>query len=166
MSKYKIIKETVERISGITDLSVKNKKQFVVDVRFIYMKLCYDFNKAKFSLSECGRTIKRDHGTIIYGLKQAENHLNKDYFMANDVYYASLSYLTNDFDMDEYEIDSEIDRLSARINYLMTKKAYSNNVEYETIEPEKKPEIQYPISPKIKNRKGQYTKEPTLYLNT
>jgi len=163
MSKYKIIKETVERISGIKDLSEKNKKQFVVDVRFIYMKLCYDFNKAKFSLTECGRTIKRDHGTIIYGLRQASNHLNKDYFMANDVYYSALSYLTNDFDMDEYEIDSEIDRLNVRINYLMTKKAYNAKVEYKTISPVNNQDK--PFAHKLKNIKGQFAKEQPIYFN-
>ena len=34
-------------------------------------------------------------------------------------------------------------------------------VEYKEV----KPPIQYPISPKTKNKKGQYSKEPTLYFN-
>jgi hypothetical protein len=80
------IKELYEFESGILDLSVKNRKRLVADVRFCYFKSCKNNLSRNVSLSSIGKLVKRDHATVLHGLKQYDNNYGKDYFLANDIY--------------------------------------------------------------------------------
>ena len=82
---YEFIKELIEEKSGIDDIGIKSRKQFVKDCRYVYCQLSKMYVD-DFSLASCGKLINRDHATVYYGL----GIFNKDYgtksFLANNIY--------------------------------------------------------------------------------
>ena len=129
MNGYEHIKNAVEVISGVKDLSTKNRKRYIADVRFVYMKLCREFDAGRFHVTNCGRCIGRDHGTVLHGLKEIEINLGKPWFLANQVYYDSLEYLRDTVDIDRTLVEDEIYNCVKRAMSLM--RAVDKQVIYE-----------------------------------
>lgn len=95
MITLKLIKETVERISGVNDISVKKKTNYLVHCRFCYFKLCQVFRKElkNPSLYVIGAKVKRDHATVLHGLKTFDNLMETKGLITEDVYSACLKLL-------------------------------------------------------------------------
>jgi len=76
-----VIKNTVQNTFN-TFIDVKSRKRELVYIRAIYYKLCKEFTFD--SLDKIGKTIGKDHATVIHGLKLFENIINptweKDYY--------------------------------------------------------------------------------------
>jgi hypothetical protein len=66
------VKKVVENLAGIEDISVKSRKAYIVKARYIYMELCMTFKSRLYhtSLDYIGKTINRDHATVLHGLKK------------------------------------------------------------------------------------------------
>lgn len=62
------IKSYVEKEFQIKNLSVKNRSRSFVSARAVYYKLAIE--ETKLSLSIIGRSIRKDHATVLHGLKK------------------------------------------------------------------------------------------------
>lgn len=71
------IKKVVEEQSNIDDISKKNRKRHFVEARFVYMHICKKHFK-NISLQSIGSVVKRDHSTVIHGLKEFEKLFNQN----------------------------------------------------------------------------------------
>ncbi len=129
MNKYDYIKEAVEINSEIKDLSKVGRERYRVDVRFVYMKLCRDFDWNKFNASQCARAIGMNHANILHGLKEIDINFGKDWFKANDVYYKTFEYLTETVNIDRVFAEVEIQNLIRKAMALM--KAVDKEVIYQ-----------------------------------
>lgn len=67
MNKATILK-IVNKEAGL-DIKNKTRKREFSEARFIYFDLCRDFASDGKSLSVIGRTVKKDHATVLHGLK-------------------------------------------------------------------------------------------------
>ena len=91
--KYKLIKETVEYVSEINDLSLPNRDRFVSDCRFLYFGLSRLYLKDSYHNSNCSFVIKRHHSSGLHNSQQFDLYIGKDSFKANDVYKACREVL-------------------------------------------------------------------------
>ena len=77
----KMIKETVESTFN-TFIDVKSRRRDITYMRAIYYKLCKEFTLEP--LHRIGKTINRNHATVLNGLKTFEhvidNFWEKEYF--------------------------------------------------------------------------------------
>ena len=129
MNKYDYIKEAVELNSEIKDLCVKGRQRYRVDVRFVYMKLCRDFDINRFSASECARAIGMNHSNVLHGIKEIDINLGKNWFLANHVYTNTVNYLTETVNIDRVFAEVEIKNFMRKAMALM--KAVDKQVVYE-----------------------------------
>jgi len=65
------------------DFSLKSRQRPLVYMRAIYFKLCRDFTN--YTTTEIGASVKRDHATVLHGLKLFK--LLKEW---NDEYYLDI----------------------------------------------------------------------------
>lgn len=70
MKVLKLLREEIEFETGI-DLVRQSRKRENVYTRAIYFRIAKDLTNA--SLASIGRTVKRDHATVIHGLKIFDN---------------------------------------------------------------------------------------------
>ena len=76
------------------DLSVKSRKREIVFARFIYYKLCNEFCRVR-TLSRIGKSVKKDHATVIYGLREFKNIIPYDDDFEKD--YLNLKQICNEY---------------------------------------------------------------------
>lgn len=91
-----VIKGAVERVSKIEDISVKDRTRPLPDIRYTYMALCRLFAKDLGFPSQVkiGKKIKRNHSTVITGLRQFDILHNTKDFAGNEVYLECVDFLT------------------------------------------------------------------------
>ena len=83
----RLIKSLIETESKVNDISIKTRKRKIVELRFCYFLLAKTYCiKPKLSLEEIGSVVKRDHATVLHGIKVIKNNLGKKIFTANSVY--------------------------------------------------------------------------------
>lgn len=80
--KIQEIKELVENNTNIK-LEMRNRKREVVYARSIYYKLCKEHTRE--SLSTIGKTVRRDHATVLHGIKVFDEQISF-YKDANEYY--------------------------------------------------------------------------------
>lgn len=80
--KIQEIKELVENNTNIK-LEMRNRKREVVYARSIYYKLCKEHTRE--SLSTIGKTVRRDHATVLHGIKVFNEQISF-YKDANEYY--------------------------------------------------------------------------------
>jgi len=86
MIDYLFIKQLVENIGEVDDISIKSRKRHIVNLRATYAKLCFLYID-KFTLAKCGKEINRDHATIIHALKIFKNDYGTKHFLTEGVFY-------------------------------------------------------------------------------
>ena len=69
--KHIEIKRIVDDYYGL-DISKVTRRSIYVEARFMYFKLCMEFAKKK-TLSSIGNSIKKDHATVLHGIKTLDN---------------------------------------------------------------------------------------------
>lgn len=128
MITYETIKNLVEKESNIKDLSVKDRKSYIRDCRFTYMKLCIKHIKS-FDLKSCGITINRCHATIINGIKKFNYDYGTTYFNANEVYDICDKILVKEkIEINKRLNSSEIELFDSNIKFWTDlKEKYINN---------------------------------------
>lgn len=122
-TQYRVIKKVIEESSGIVDLSIKSRKRYIVDCRFVYFHLCKKYIP-KFILADCGSEVGKDHSMVIHGLIEFENMFNQPTFKAYDVYLKAIEILEDDFYFSN-NVASAVKRLEELTNKI--------KVEYELI---------------------------------
>jgi hypothetical protein len=86
MITYQLIKSTVESVSKIEDLSIRNRIRYVADCRIVYFGLCNFYLKGAYHGTNCSKIVNREHAAGINALYQFESNIYSDTFKANDVY--------------------------------------------------------------------------------
>lgn len=95
MLTSRIIKIIVENISGIDDLSIKSRKRYIVDNRFVYFKLCHMYQEILGeSLSKIGQTVDKDHTTVLHGVGKFNDIHNYASFEGYDTYIKALDNIS------------------------------------------------------------------------
>ena len=87
------LKIMVEKELKINDISDKCRSRELAQARFIYFKLSKKFCPIR-SLSAVGREVKRDHATVINGLKKWDTEIIYDPYM-EIIYNRIASILSN-----------------------------------------------------------------------
>jgi len=91
IAKPEKILEMIQKELGIENLSIKNRTREMSQARFIYFKLARKYCRYA-SLSRIGNAVKRDHATVINGLKKFDLEAKYDPYMY-DVYDKIASHL-------------------------------------------------------------------------
>lgn len=111
-SVIEILKKDVEKAFNAS-LEAKNRKREVVNARIAFSWICRKFLKLNYSF--IGRTIQKDHATIIHYTKNFEGIYKTD--LCFRIMYNKLNvedYLI----IEDDKIIFEIERLELKINHL------------------------------------------------
>ena len=76
------IKEIVENYFEIS-ISRNTRKRQYVEARAIYFKLCRDFTQ--LSLEQIGKSVNRDHASVLHGVKSINTWVQVDKRMNNNM---------------------------------------------------------------------------------
>ena len=74
------IKETMETDLNI-NLSEKSRRRVITEARSVYYQVCY--TKLNMTLQEIGKTVNRDHATVLHSLNNVFptlEHYNKELY--------------------------------------------------------------------------------------
>jgi hypothetical protein len=88
----KVVKEIIESVSNIKDISIRNRARTLTDLRYVYIKLCYEFID-KPSLTLLGQHIDRKHCDILHLKNKVDDMMLSSKFTAMDVYLACKNHL-------------------------------------------------------------------------
>ena len=172
-SKYGEIKKIVEENGMVKDLSMKSSTPLVSLSRFVYFRLCYDFDAVNFHKSSCGSLVNKKHDTVIYGLGRFKIYENQSHFREfMELYLLCKDRINKSNMVNNSEIYNELINTKNRLDYLLSIFVDEIEVESEGVKDYEELEVQYvEVKPpkqfphKIKNKKGQFTKEPTFLFN-
>lgn len=117
------IKKTVENLSHADDISIRLRDAEYTSLRFIYMRLCKDFknNIKKYGLHSVARTIKRNHASVINGLKKFE----LDHLEDNNIYKEAYLIITEHLNIkpsEEYNVKAVSDYW--RVKHILLQEKY------------------------------------------
>jgi chromosomal replication initiation ATPase DnaA len=113
----------VQKELDLEDISIKNRTREMSQARFIYFKLARKYCRYA-SLSKIGKVVKRDHATVINGLKKFDAEAKYDPYMYDvydniakhlDIYYVKPGreeYIDMTFD----QVLDRVDKLENKIN--------------------------------------------------
>jgi hypothetical protein len=113
------IKKLVEAETGIQDISIKLRTQDIVEARIMFSTLC--LRHTNDSCQRIGKTINRDHSTVVHHRKLHNNWL--DYpkqYLNNLTLLDRIDNLINE-QKDSSEKDIEIVTRYRKKNILLTK---------------------------------------------
>ena len=118
------IKNSVQNTFN-TFIDVRSRKREVVYMRAIYYKLCKEFTFE--SLVKIGKTINKDHATVIHGLKVFDNVINptweKGYY---NKYLKLKEHIENKLHLQVKKVDADrYYKSKYRIKLLQNKKMYN-----------------------------------------
>lgn len=113
----------VEEELDIKNLKTKDRSRDIYQARFIYFKLARTHCRYA-SLTKIGKTVDRDHATVINGLKKYDMEAKYDPYM-NDVYDKISSKVdskyvapgrTNEVDMTFERLNERVEQLEKQLN--------------------------------------------------
>lgn len=89
------IKKTVEDVSGISDISIKTRKRYIVYARYAFHGLVMKYNRdlKKPSLQTVGNLLKQDHTTVLHGRSMFNEDINAVNSLCYDIYHESIDVL-------------------------------------------------------------------------
>lgn len=124
-AKPKKILNMVQKELDLEDISVKKRDREYYQARFIYFKLARKYCRYA-SLTKIGNAVKRDHATVINGLKKFDLEAKYDPYMYDvydtiakhlDIYYVKPGREENvDFTFDK--LLNKVNELEIKINKL------------------------------------------------
>lgn len=117
-SKYEIVKNVVEMLSDI-DMSSSSKAGKIPYIRYVYYKLCEDFDKENLNISECSRLLNRPHTQGLYAIKKFNQYEHQECFSEMfDLYNACKSKIIKELCTAEDAIKMRL-RISRRLNKIL-----------------------------------------------
>ena len=132
LNVYLKIKEVIEEVSGIKDLSYKSRKTLIIDCRCCYYHLSRYYLGRRFTQEQAGRYCgKRTHATVINGLIQFDNNYDTIYFTANEIYKEARNVLDMYFMDENINTGLIIDMYQNKINELVK----NISIDYEVVKP-------------------------------
>ena len=118
MNTYKLIKETVEKVSEIKDLSMPNRERYVSDCRKVYFGLSRLYKRSAYHGTNCSKIVNRRHCSGIHNIKQFDDYIGLKSFTANDVYNDVRKILDPLLLHKVAEIEDDIEFTKSKIDYL------------------------------------------------
>ena len=63
------------------DVRQQTRKRYIAESRFIYFDLCRKYASNIKSLMQIGKTVKRDHASVLHGVRRCKdwNEVNRDF---------------------------------------------------------------------------------------
>lgn len=114
--KLDIIRREVEFITYIRDISVKNRKFEHVQARWLYYKLAKEFTDE--SLQKIGKQIKKNHATVLHGLKVFEHEILYDKRLQQQYEALNIILLKHFKSESLFKIDQKIDQYKKALQQL------------------------------------------------
>lgn len=99
MKELHEIKHTLETISGVYDIAIKNRSSRYVILRCIYAKIAR--YKTEYSFRSIGEVIGRDHSSVIHMLSIVDEYLR------TEPEYNEMFHKINSIDFKWYKMDPE-----------------------------------------------------------
>lgn len=129
----KTIHNIVEKEFAVK-LASKRRLNHIVHARWVYFKLAREFTPA--SLSTIGKEVKRDHATVLHGLKYIDADMRNQKFAYVAEAYERLKKFLLDSDkspvrknlVDLHEIKEQLKALSDRVSVLEYEKGKSDEM--------------------------------------
>lgn len=120
------IKAIQSAVNNVTkgDVKAPNRKRRNVDARSIYFRLCREL--LQMSTTEIGRTVSKDHATVLYGLKQFKALYDTDREYAR--MYNSIIKLLHTLDFQVNLIDEHdvmLDYVDLKQEHMKLKEEYA-----------------------------------------
>ena len=124
-----MVKENTEQLKRIiheilnVDVMNMSRKRHIVDARKIYANILHERGMSYIGI---GRTLKKDHATVIHYIKDSEVLvlMDKSYKRNYERVFAAFERTIEDSDISQYsrfELEEEIERLRAINNELKTR---------------------------------------------
>ena len=114
-----LIKEEVEKASGIYEIGSKKRTAYMTDCRFAYFKLCKYFSDNYFSLRVVADVVNiKSHATVMNGLKEFEFLYGTEQFKANTVYNEALIQCTKRITLGDRKILKQIKEIRIQKKHL------------------------------------------------
>ena len=101
-STLALIKEEVENKFDLEDIASARRQIKEVNARYVFYRLCKDFTFS--SLAELGKTVNRDHSSVMHGLKRFELIVywkENQYLIPYDEIKKELTHLLEVLKLDE-----------------------------------------------------------------
>ena len=133
-SDYKIIREVVEQVYLVDDISIISRKKTIVNARFLYFKLCKMYIKKHFTLKACGIEVDRDHATVRHGIIQFNQNIDNNSSIEQRNYHECISLLDHSMPVKINVRNVEIFNLMNRLEILIKEVKDSVTNELEEIE--------------------------------
>tara|TARA_R110001592_G_scaffold230717_2_gene487710 strand:- start:654 stop:1109 length:456 start_codon:yes stop_codon:yes gene_type:complete len=95
-------KDTIKQIvESYFDLSISRntRKRPYVEARAIYFKLCREFTN--FSLEQIGKSVNRDHASVLHGIKSIDTWVEVDKRMNNNMRILKNKIINYQLEKDE-----------------------------------------------------------------
>lgn len=129
----KTIHDIVEKEFKIK-LATKKRHNHIVHARWVYFKLAREFTSA--SLSTIGKEVRRDHATVLHGLKYIDADMRDQRFAYVAEAYENLKKFLLEGDkspvrknlVDLHEIKEQLKALSDRVSVLEYEKNRSDEM--------------------------------------
>lgn len=129
MTSLQKIREMVEFETGL-DISVPTRKREYVCARNIYYKLAKNHTTA--TTTAIGRTLGKDHGTILHGIKAFDNYYYDKHYYANEIeLYTKLDDELSEYTEqrkrlvelmeEDFDLAKKYNELGIRYNYLLAR---------------------------------------------
>ena len=122
-------KKTILKIvNNKTGLNIKNKtrQRDYSEARFIYYDLCRRYADDGKSLASIGKTVKKDHATVLHGIRYCESQLeikNKEF----EFKYNNIHSIVNNYRANEKRFNSE-DTILERLMFVENQLRLSLNI--------------------------------------
>jgi len=117
-----LIKEEIEKASGIYNISSRVRASYIRDCRFAYFNLCKYFADNYFSLQVVADVVHiRCHATVLNGLKKFEFEFGTEQFEANKVYNDALIQCAKQIELGDKKILRQIKNLRIQKKHLRYK---------------------------------------------
>lgn len=114
LEETELLKAIVGKHLDVNVMS-KNRKRIVVDGRLIYSKI---LKEQGHTLSYIGRTLGRDHSTVLYYINTFDNIVTLTPNLRNNYLKCKYSF-TSGNDMDYTELRLQIEELKSQVNELI-----------------------------------------------
>ena len=134
MIELKLLVDLVQKEFNILDISSKKRGRDRVHARWIYFKLARTYTRHSYSL--IGKTVNRDHATVLHGLKYIDVDMkDKRFYYLLEIYNKIEKFLITGKEIlhDDNLVDlrsllDRIKKLEKRVSILEYEKSQRNKV--------------------------------------
>ena len=116
---------TAEQIKDIVEfkftanLNEKTRRRYLVYTRAVYFKLCRKYTP--LTLSEIGKTVGKDHATVLHGIRLYDEQVVKYSPFHKKVYKNIDNKISGKIDVENTIYQSKINELNAQLNDIQSK---------------------------------------------